>query len=99
MNDFAPDNASLQSTPITRPAPAGLCEKRSIAGASCTHGPHQLAQKTTAFERPPAESDWAAGPARRSRGSAGAGRPRAGDVEERPKIASAASAQRITSAP
>src|SRR5271165_4625333 len=83
MNARAPASPSLQSTPTSRPRPALLREKRSSAGASREQGPHQLAQKTTSAG-PPALSESrlesvAGGPARRSRGSAGA---RAPPVEE-----------------
>ena len=59
------------------------------------HGPHQLAQKTTSAGRPRAAASRLASvtgdPARRSRGSAGAGRP-VEECDASPNTASAASA-------
>src|ERR1700760_402536 len=106
MNARAPDRPSLQSTPTMRPRPSALCEKRSIAGASRMHGPHQLAQKTTSVARPCAEASMlesvTAGPARCSRGSSGALRPVAVEwLDDSPKttnatIAASASASAIS---
>src|SRR5271165_5308295 len=79
MKSRAPASSSLQLTPTIRPLPALLREKRSSAGASRAHGPHQLAQKTTTTGPPPDAPSRldrvAGGPARRSRGRAGAGGP------------------------
>jgi hypothetical protein len=102
MNDRAPDSSSLQSTPTTRPRPDGLRAKRSSAGASRAQGPHQLAQKTTSTGRPPAALSRLAsvtrGPARPSRGSPGAKRPREDERSEAsPKTTRAASPAAPTS--
>ena len=103
MKDCAPDWASLQSTPAMRPRPAALREKRSSAGASCSQGPHQLAQNTTTAGRP---REPASRPAsvigRHRRDAPGEARVLAGPaVAERldanPKIARAASAAPATS--
>ena len=79
---------------------SGSAEKRSSAGASRAHGPHQLAQKTTSAGRPPAPASRLASvtgpPDERSRGSAGAGRPLE-ECDASPNTASAASAAASTS--
>ena len=78
-----------------------LAAKRSSAAASSAHGVHQLAQNVTSVRRPSARASRLAsvtrGPDRCSAGSCGATR-RAALLPASPKIASAASAARTTSA-
>src|ERR1039458_2328334 len=104
MNNRAPARPSLQSTPTSRPRPAAVREKRSSAGASRAQGPHQLAQNTTSAARPfaPARSPASVtgGPARRSRGSAGARGPTEEECSEASpntiNAVSAAAAETVT---
>src|ERR1700728_4030671 len=99
MKARAPGLASLQLTPTILPCPAELSEKRSSAGASLAHGPHQLAQNTTSAGRPPAPANRLESvtgrPTRRSRGSAGARRP-VEELEAKPNTVSTAATAATT---